>query len=151
MDKTELFGDYNIPYICRECGGIMIFRGVGEYCCEDCKAVDYDDYGKVRLYIEKRAGATAPEIERATGVSQKKIRNMLREKRFQIAADSVSFLHCEKCGKSIRCGRFCDECEIQYHRSLEENQRQLRQKNIKGTGIDRQGDEGHRRFMRKDD
>ena len=44
-----------IPH-CKKCGGIMVFKGVGEYHCEDCNAVDYDDYGKVRLYIEEHDG-----------------------------------------------------------------------------------------------
>ena len=43
---------YHIPRVCTECGGVMIFKGVGEYHCEECGAVDYDDYGKVRGYIE---------------------------------------------------------------------------------------------------
>ena len=34
---------YNIPRVCKECGGVMVFKGVGEYHCEDCGAVDYDD------------------------------------------------------------------------------------------------------------
>ncbi len=151
MDNLGLFNEYNIPYRCKECGGVMVFKGVGEYRCEDCMAVDYDDYGKVRRYIEKHSGATAYEIECAIGVSQKKIRNMLREKRIQIAADSKSFLRCELCGKSIRCGQFCDECEIKYHRAIEAKQRELLRGDKKGIGMGKSGDEGHRRFMRKED
>ena len=46
--KMEAFGvvSYNRPYICKECGGIMVFKGCGEYACENCRAKDYDDYGK---------------------------------------------------------------------------------------------------------
>ena len=44
---------YHRPVLCEKCGGLMIFKGVGEYQCEDCKFVAYDDYGKTRLYIEK--------------------------------------------------------------------------------------------------
>ena len=53
---------YNIPRVCKECGGVMVFKGVGEYRCEDCGVVDYDDYGKVRCYIESNKGATAAQI-----------------------------------------------------------------------------------------
>ena len=65
---------YNIPRVCKECGGVMIFKGVGEYHCEDCGAVDYDDYGKVRGYIEANKGATAAQIEQTIGVSQRTVR-----------------------------------------------------------------------------
>lgn len=151
MDNLGLLSEYNIPYRCRACGGVMVFKGVGEYQCEDCKSLDYDDYGKVRLYIEENKGATAMEIEDAIGVPQKKIRRMLREKRIQVAADSKCFIHCELCGKNIRCGQFCDDCEMKYHRAIEARQRELLDKELRGIGMGTNGDEGHRRFMRKED
>ena len=50
--------EYNRPKTCEKCDGVMVFMGVGEYQCEDCGAIAYDDYGKVRLYIEGHRGAT---------------------------------------------------------------------------------------------
>ena len=70
---------YHVPNICAECGGEMIYKGVGEYQCEQCKAVVYDDYGKVRLYVEQHPGATISDTEAATGVPHKVIRQLLRE------------------------------------------------------------------------
>lgn len=151
MDSLGQMNEYNIPYRCVKCGGVMVFKGVGEYHCEDCGAVDYDDYGKVRGYIEKHAGATAFEIECAIGVSQRTIRKLLRDKRIQVAAGTRSFLCCEMCGKEIRCGQFCDECEIAYHRSLEAKQREMLRSEVKGYGSERHFDEGHKRFIRKED
>ena len=144
----DLIDVYNIPRTCKECGGVMVFRGVGEYRCEDCGLVDYDDYGKVRLYIEEHKGATAAEIEAAIGVSQRSIRRMLRESRIEIAEGSKMFLHCEICGKEIRSGRFCRECETKVHRNMEEAQREALRKQVKGVGMGSQGEEGQRRFMR---
>ena len=60
---------YNRPTICKECEGVMIFKGVGEYKCEKCGFLDYDDYGKVRNYLEKHVGATSAQVAEATGVS----------------------------------------------------------------------------------
>lgn len=48
MDSILLRDEYHIPRACEKCGGVMIFKGVGEYHCEDCGEVAYDDYGKVR-------------------------------------------------------------------------------------------------------
>lgn len=150
MDGRELnlLDYYNIPRTCKECGGVMIFKGVGEYHCEDCGFVDYDDYGKVRLYIEKHKGATAAQIEAAIGVSQKSIRRMLKESRIEIAEGSRSYLHCEVCGKNIRSGRFCRECETNVHRNLESAQREALHKNMKILAMGNQGEEGQRRFIR---
>uniref|UniRef100_UPI00405794FE hypothetical protein n=1 Tax=Acetatifactor sp. TaxID=1872090 RepID=UPI00405794FE len=141
---------YNVPRVCKECGGVLIYKGVGEYHCEVCGQIDYDDYGKVRLYIEKHHGATAAEIEDAIGVSQKTIRQLLRDSRIEIAEGSKSFLHCEVCNKSIRSGRYCVECETKLHRNIEaqERERLFIEMQSKGFGAQRNTDEGHRRFMR---
>lgn len=147
LDKRlDLLDYYHVPKTCEKCGGIMIFKGVGEYQCEECDGIAYDDYGKVRLYLESHKGATAVEIEQATGVTQKTIRQMLKESRLQVAEGSKMFLRCEVCGKNIRFGRFCPECEIKVHRGFEEQQRKM--KKMHGVGMGEIGDEGHRRFMR---
>lgn len=148
MDAKDLMNSYNIPYNCKQCGGVMVFKGVGEYQCEDCNALDWDDYGKVRNYIEKHKGATAAEIEAAVGVSQRSIRRMLKESRIEIAEGSKTFLHCEVCGKNIRSGRFCPACEMAVHRNIEQQQREALHHDMKGYGQGETGETGHRRFMR---
>ena len=70
MDLFET-NQYNAPKKCELCEGHMVFKGIGEYACEDCGVKAYDDYGKVRLYVESHRGANAAEIENQTGVSQK--------------------------------------------------------------------------------
>ncbi len=138
--------EYHRPQYCKECNGIMIFKGVGEYQCEDCNALEYDDYGKVRLYIEKHKGATAAEVEAAIGVKQRSIRNMLKEGRFEISSDSKAFLYCELCGNKIRYGRLCKECEIDHHRCLEANRGLERKTKKQGFGLGKEGASGEKRF-----
>lgn len=140
---------YNRPKVCEVCGGVMVFQGVGEYQCEDCKAVAYDDYGKVRCYIEKHKGATAAEIEMGTGVKQRVIRNLLKEGRLEVAADSKVFMHCEICKKEIRTGRYCPECEKNYHRRVEEQQRLERSISMQGFGLGQEEATGEKRFRRE--
>ncbi|MCI8527618.1 MAG: hypothetical protein HFH82_00440 [Lachnospiraceae bacterium] len=140
---------YNIPHVCEMCGGVMIFKGVGEYQCEDCQYVDYDDYGKVRLYIEEHRGATAAQIEEAVGVSQRAIRRMLKEGRIEVAESSKTFLRCEICGKTIRSGQYCPECEVKVHRKLEEEERERRHKQDQGFGMEQKAAEGQKRFKRE--
>ena len=91
--KKELLDDdnYNRPTICTECGGIMIFKGVGEYKCEKCGCIGFDDYGKARNYIELHPGATMAEVASETGVAQKAIRSMIKECRLEIAPTSNVF------------------------------------------------------------
>lgn len=147
-NRIRLEDQYNIPRVCNKCGGVMVFKGVGEYHCEDCGEVNYDDYGKVRLYIEEHKGATAAQIESAIGVSQRSIRQMLKEGRLEVTKDSKTFLRCEVCGKSIRSGQYCPECETVIHRNLEAEQRAQLKKDIQGTGLVQKGEEGQKRFRR---
>lgn len=138
---------YNIPRECEKCGGVMVFKGLGEYQCELCGQLAYDDYGKVRNYIEEHRGATAAQIEEAIGVSQKTIRRLLKEGRLEVTENSRTFLRCELCGKDIRSGLYCPECEVKMHRSLEEKQREINRK-ILGFSAAQKNEEGQRRFMR---
>lgn len=140
--------NYNRPTICPDCGGIMIFRGVGEYKCEDCGSLGYDDYGKARNYIEQHPGATMAEVARETDVPQKSIRDMVRESRLEIAPTSSVFLRCEICGVSIRSGRFCPKCETAHHREIEERAR--KNINMSGFGMEKaSGEDGAKRFKRE--
>lgn len=149
MEKKIEFGNFERPYICSKCGGELIFKGVGEYRCEDCNQIEYDDYGKVRLYLEKNKSANMTEIQNGTGVSMKSIKQMVKEKRFEIAQNSKVFLYCEICHTPIRMGRFCNECEIKYHRQLEANMRAKSRAGKEGIGMGVKGEKGAKRFERE--
>jgi len=138
--------ELNRPTNCPSCEGIMVFKGLGQYKCEDCGLFEYDDYGKARNYIEEKPGANVYEISEATGVSRKALTNMVKEGRFEIAKDSKTFLVCEVCGVNIRSGRACKNCESAYHKAYEED---VRRTNIKGGfGKGEMGEEGLKRFRR---
>ena len=141
---------YNRPVKCKLCGGLMAYKGIGEYECEDCKALEYDDYGKVRSFLEKNRGATATQISIETGVSQKDIRQMVKESKFEVTSDSNSFLFCELCRKSIRSGRYCMECEKLANKKSEEELRQKQNKvaKMQGYGTNSKGESGAKRFER---
>lgn len=148
----DVFGDvdmYHIPRVCKKCGGVMVFKGVGEYHCEDCDDVDFDDYGKVRLFIEEHRGATAADIENGIGVSQRVVRRLLKDGRLEIAEGSKVYLRCELCGKQIRSGQYCPDCELKVHRNFEAKQREMMRQGVQGFGKEqRLGEEGQKRFVR---
>lgn len=142
------FDSYHRPLHCQECGGIMIYEGIGEYRCENCHKLDYDDYGKVRKYIEQNPGASIAIISDKTGVSRKIINEMVRESRFEIANDSRIFMKCEICGVNIRSGHLCPTCEKEYNRKIEE---EIRAKHrLEGYGTSQEtGQSGSKRFNRE--
>lgn len=161
MEKTERrnlvnlekmgFADYNRPYTCEACGGMMIYKGIGEYVCEDCHDLAYDDYGMTRNYLETHPGANTAQISANTGVSQKAIRNMLKEGKLEVAANSRTFIKCEMCGVNIRSGRLCDKCETLYNRTLEEKEREKRKMSGYGTDKEMREQKGEKRFRRHED
>lgn len=138
--------DYNKPIYCKACKGKMEFVGVGEYRCEECRSIEHDDYGKVRLYIEKNRGATAAQVSEETGISQKSIRQMLKDDKIEITRGSSSFLRCEGCGANIRSGRLCAACQKDKAAAAADAPR--RQNNISGHQVGGQaGHSGAKRFM----
>ena len=140
---------YNRPTTCPKCGGIMIFKGCGEYKCEDCRYVDYDDYGKVRNYVEQHKGVTISQVADITGVKQKTVRTMLKESRLEIADGSNAYLKCEMCGADIRSGRVCPKCEVAYNKMVEAKERERHAKMMEGFGMGRADNEdGAKRFRR---
>ncbi|MBO5293360.1 MAG: flagellar protein [Lachnospiraceae bacterium] len=143
--------DYNKPVICEVCGGHMIFKGVGEYQCEKCNHLEYDDYGKVRNYIETHPLARKMyDVEMGTGVSRKVIRQLLREERIEVAPDSSVFLKCEVCGRDIRAGRYCPACaqKIQAREDLE-RARNSKHSALHGFGQHDRQEDGEKRFRRE--
>lgn len=151
MRKKLLVDDIKRPMICVECGGILVYKGIGEYVCEECGKAEYDDYGKVRNYLEKHRGANVAEISDATGVSHKSIRDMIKDKRFEIIDNRGGYLRCEICGENISSGRLCSKCEENYHRSVEAEARAQRQqkKNVSGYGENAHGEQGSKRYTRE--
>lgn len=137
------------PSNCSLCNGKMTFKGVGEYRCDDCDHLEFDDYGKVRKYIEEHHGATVAEVERAVHVRQKVIRQMLREERFEITATSNVFMSCEVCGAEIRSGKVCASCTSIYNKKQIESI--LKKNDIKGIGMSRSRGTGEKRFRREND
>lgn len=62
-----------IPLECEHCGGSVELKSIGVYVCNKCGKENYDDFYKVRKYIETYGPAPAIVISRHTGVSRASI------------------------------------------------------------------------------
>lgn len=158
MERGDLFGvewsmpdeqsvNLHVPEICPKCGGKMIFQGVGEYKCDRCGFLDYDDYGKIRLCVENNPGVNIAEAEQRTGVDQRTIRRLLKDGRLMLAEDSKIMMHCEKCGKRIRSGRFCPECETKLMQRREAQERSHSpHSDMRGYAVWKDNSKGEKRY-----
>lgn len=142
---------YNKPIKCSECGDTDLkYEGLGSYRCMRCRHVMYDDYGKVREYLDSHRGATVVEVSDATGISKGKIRQMLKDDRIEIAPGSAMFIFCEKCGAPIRSGRFCNSCANEKSSAMIAAQKEQSGKpKMQGFGATRSDGKGAKRFTRQ--
>ncbi len=98
-------------YQCENCELPMVYKGGGRYVCENCGADVLTDFGRVKAYLEENGPSNAIEISDATGIPRRKIMDFIREGRVEIAQGDSDILFCEGCGKAIRYGTHCPECE----------------------------------------
>lgn len=95
---------------CPECGGRLVYKYSGIYECEKCHKEVYDDFGKVKKYIEDHGPSPANVISEKTGVPMNTINKFLRKGRVEIPEGSGFYITCEICNAPIRFGRICMEC-----------------------------------------
>ncbi|MCT4619797.1 MAG: MerR family transcriptional regulator [Marinisporobacter sp.] len=105
---------------CKECGRVFQYTGISKICAR-CQKKGENDFNIVREYIYENPGATITEVAEETGVDEDKILRFLREGRLEIVGEnSALILECERCGKGIRTGRFCDECAQELQKGLKD-------------------------------
>ncbi len=105
---------------CRKCGKIFTYLG-GTLICPVCKQAEEEDFKRIKEYLYKNPGAGLNQVSVELDIGVEKIKRFLKEGRLEIvSADGNMFLECENCGKSIKSGRYCDECERIWLRILDQ-------------------------------
>jgi flagellar operon protein (TIGR03826 family) len=96
---------------CRKCGKIYTYMG-GAPICPACKQSEEEDFKNIKDYLYRNPGSSITQISAELDISVEKIKRFLKDGRLEIAGeDGNMILECENCGKSIKSGRFCDDCE----------------------------------------
>lgn len=96
---------------CPECGRLFAADGVKRVCSK-CLEKEDGEYATVRKYIRDHPGASVFEVSEETGIEEEKILQFLKDGRLQ-SSGYVEVAFCERCGKKIGGGRFCDNCRNQ--------------------------------------
>jgi hypothetical protein len=91
---------------CPECGKLYIENPSG--LCVECHQQQEENEFKVAEYLRKVSRSTIAEIHEATGVKEKIILQMIKQKR--IFGDVEVAYPCESCGLAIIEGRLCAKC-----------------------------------------
>lgn len=93
---------------CAKCGRMFAAEPHQRF-CSNCVENDDDVFKKVREYIYDNPSATVQDVSEALDVPEEKILKFLREGKLALRGDGVG-LECERCGKNIPTGRYCDQC-----------------------------------------
>lgn len=93
---------------CAKCGRMFAGEEHQKFCSK-CVENDDDLFRIVREYVYDNPESTIKDTAEATNVPEEKILKFLRQGKLTLKGDGVG-LECERCGKSINSGRFCDAC-----------------------------------------
>jgi flagellar operon protein (TIGR03826 family) len=115
---------------CPKCGRLFVknqFRDV----CEQCYKEEEKLFEKVYAFLRKRENRTATMVQvvEATEVSESLIIKWIKAGRLKLVHFPNLGYPCEKCGKMIREGRICLECNKGLQKQLqqlEQEQQRLR-------------------------
>ncbi len=92
---------------CSRCHGALEQVGEGVYRCKLCKTEVLDDFGRVKRFLGDRTDIPVKEIYKATGVPVSVIRDFIDQGRIE---DPEGKEICQRCGRKIREGRYCQDC-----------------------------------------
>lgn len=110
---------------CKRCGKIYNYIG-GPPICPACREKDEEDFKRIKEYLYQYPGATLSEVSSTLDISVEKIKRFLKEGRLEIVENGGNIiLECEKCGKAIRTGRYCKECEKELSNDLSATARKI--------------------------
>lgn len=96
---------------CKKCGKIFTYIG-GAPICQACRQLDEDDFRRIKDYLYDNPKSSVTQVSVDLDISVEKIKRFLKDGRLEITGeDGNMILECENCGKSIKSGRHCPDCE----------------------------------------
>ena len=94
---------------CPKCG--RVFTKMSNALCDKCVKEDEDVFERIRDFLDEKPDSTLSDITEATGVTEKRVLKYIREGRLE-ATTNIGPIKCQKCGRPIKVGKYCDKCII---------------------------------------
>ena len=104
---------------CKSCGKLFNYLSGPPLCPRCMKALD-EKFEQVKEYIYDHPKVDMQEVSEVFDVSIPQIKQWIREERLAFSEDSMIGLECERCGATIRTGRFCKSCKDKMAKGLSE-------------------------------
>ena len=106
---------------CEGCRRLFMYPGFGAKFCPKCRERDVENQHKVKEFLRENGASNMYQISEATGVSERLIRQYLRDGMLEIPEGSPIYIKCESCGCDIRSGRWCPPCAARLSNGLKVN------------------------------
>ena len=101
---------------CQRCR--RVFVRTAKNICPQCLYEIEQEFLRCHDFLRDHPGSTVMEIHEGTGVSVKQIEEFVKEGRFEFVSGGNLDYGCERCGRRIRKGRFCDQCQQELMREF---------------------------------
>lgn len=96
---------------CRSCGKMIQYMGAGPQMCGECRKKLDESFTRVKEYLKENPNCSINDLSENAEVSITQINQWIREERLIFSKDSPIGIPCERCGKTIRSGRYCKDCK----------------------------------------
>lgn len=140
----------DIPKKCSQCGNTRLYyKGLGSYECKKCQNIEYDDYGKIRNYIDKYGNTPVQTLVLELGIDKEIVEYYIKDGKLEIVEDeSINLLTCYKCGCTIITGRYCTACQKELTDGIKDLFKE--KKNISGhSGLQKNDSGAKMRYLDK--
>lgn len=97
---------------CRRCKKLFNYV-VGPYLCPQCREDMEKKFQEVKKFVQEHAHADVRTVSEECDVDTTQIRQWVKEERLIFSDDSAIGIACERCGTTIRSGRFCEKCKLE--------------------------------------
>lgn len=104
---------------CKSCGRLFNYLS-GTPICPSCAHKLDLKFEEVKEYVYDHPGVGMQEVSEVMEVPIPQIKQWIREERLSFAEDSMIGLECERCGVTIKTGRYCKECKDKLAKGLNE-------------------------------
>lgn len=95
---------------CPRCG--RLFQEINDHVCPRCVKAEEDLFQNVKTYINDNPMCTLKDVMEETGISHKRILQYVKDGRLEISKGMHGEFKCEKCGKPLTRGKFCESCIV---------------------------------------
>lgn len=103
---------------CKGCGRLFNYLS-GPPICPACREAMENKFQEVKEYLRDNPNASIQVVSEVNEVTVPQIRQWVREERLTFSPDSPVGLDCEGCGKTIKTGRYCEECKNKVKNELD--------------------------------